>query len=364
MSSKRKKMNNLKRLTRSQTKAKKASKATNNIVPTEASASIYNGVLLGNNIEVPPFDERVNEGNTIRMDEKQGEEIKKDNIEENSHKAISPSYDEARILFNDRITQENKNIQMDRKSAMKIENDQKLFFQQNNIPLKDNINMTKKADYEVKIEEMNKLLQISEENLRRQQAEEEIRRIQEKIYENSRKLDNLQTGRSFQNLDSNRSHQIGNNTYANKNNIYDEDYMQNQNMFNRNVDKNNFNRSNYEQDLGMDRLIKKFSRIEKVKNPRDDLGYFQEEFHRLNIRDDYVKYNILIEKWLTEDVSNFYKLVDREHRNFETFCDFCVNRDNSLSEILSKIPQYDTSTPFGVFLADATKYAKAVKKTA
>ena len=166
---------------------------------------------------------------------------------------------------------------MDKKSAMKIENE--TFFQQNNIPLKDNLNMTKKADYEVQKKEMNKLLQISEENLRRQQAEEEIRRTQEKIYENSRKLDNLQTGRSFQNLDSNRSHQIGNNTYANKNNIYDEDYMQNQNIFNRNVDKNNFNRSNYEQDLGMDRLIKKFSRIEKVKNPRDVLGYFQEEFH-------------------------------------------------------------------------------------
>ena len=160
---------------------------------------------------------------------------------------------------------------------MKIENE--TFFQQNNIPLKDNLSMTKKADYEVQKKEMNKLLQISEENLRRQQAEEEIRRIQEKIYENSRKLDNLQTVRSFQNLDSNRSHQIGNNTYANKNNIYDEDYMQNQNIFNRNVDKNNFNRSNYEQDLGMDRLIKKFSRIEKVKNPRDVLGYFQEEFH-------------------------------------------------------------------------------------
>ena len=73
-------------------------------------------------------------------------------------------------------------------------------------------------------------------------------------------------------------------------------------------------------------------------------------------------YNILIEKWPTEDVLNFYKLVDREHRKFETFCDFCVNRDNSLSEILSKIPQYDTSTPFGVFLADATKYAESSKE--
>ena len=98
-----------------------------------------------------------------------------------------------------------ENIQLDKKSAMKIENE--TFFQQNNIPLKDNLSMTKKADYEVQKKEMNKLLQISEENLRRQQAEEEIRRIQEKIYENSRKLDNLQTGRSFQNLDSNRSHQ-------------------------------------------------------------------------------------------------------------------------------------------------------------
>ena len=40
MSSKRKKTNNLKRLARSQSKAKKANKATNNIVPTDSCYSI------------------------------------------------------------------------------------------------------------------------------------------------------------------------------------------------------------------------------------------------------------------------------------------------------------------------------------
>ena len=42
MTSKRKKMENLKHLTRSQSKAKKASKATNNIALTEPSVSGYN----------------------------------------------------------------------------------------------------------------------------------------------------------------------------------------------------------------------------------------------------------------------------------------------------------------------------------
>ena len=208
---------------------------------------------------------------------------------------------------------------------------------------------------------MNKLLKISEENLRRQQAEEEIRRIREKIYENNNKLENLTTSQNFIHTDNNMTHHISNNMYANKNNFCDEDYMQNQNIYNRNFDNINSNHTVYGKYMEMDRLMKKFNRIEKVKNPRDVLGYFQEEFHRLNIRDDYVKYNILIEKWPTEDVSNFYRLVDREHRNFESFCDFCVNRDDSLSEILSKVPQYDASTPFGVFLADATKFAESSK---
>ena len=61
-------MNNLKRLTRSQSKAKKASKATNNKVPTEPSVNGYNGILHGNIIEVLPFDKTANEENTIKMD--------------------------------------------------------------------------------------------------------------------------------------------------------------------------------------------------------------------------------------------------------------------------------------------------------
>ena len=79
------------------------------------------------------------------------------------------------------------------------------------------------------------------------------------------------------------------------------------------------------------------------------MGYFQEEFYRLKIRDNYVKYVILAKKWPTEDVFQLLKIIGQ---NFETFCDFCVNRDNSLSKIFSKVPQYAASTPFGVFLAD------------
>ena len=46
---------------------------------------------------------------------------------------------------------------------------------------------------------------------------------------------------------------------------------------------------------------------------------------------------------------------------FHTFYDFCVNRDDSHSKILSKAPRYNASTPFGVFRADATKFVESSK---
>ena len=57
MSSKRKKMNSIKRLTRSQSKAKKAIKATTNIVPTDTSVSGYTFIseLLKNECNLYTF---------------------------------------------------------------------------------------------------------------------------------------------------------------------------------------------------------------------------------------------------------------------------------------------------------------------
>ena len=182
----------------------------------------------------------------------------------------------------------------------------------------------------------------------------------EKLNENNKKLENISATQNFRYHENYMPHQADINPHTNKINNYHDD-LPNQTRYNANIDRNDFIRSSYEQEMGIDRLMKKFKRIEHVKNPRDVLSYFQEEFHRLSIHDDHIKYNILVEKWPREDVSNYYKLFDRDNRNFHTFCDFCVNRDDSLSDILSKIPQYDASTPFGVFLADATKYAESCK---
>ena len=79
------------------------------------------------------------------------------------------------------------------------------------------------------------------------------------------------------------------------------------------------------------------------------------EFGHLNIHEDNVKYNILVEKWPTHDVSNYSKLIDREQKNYNKIRDFCDNSNDILPEILDKTPQYDVSTPFWVFLADMTK---------
>ena len=143
--------------------------------------------VLPTSTEVPPFDETENSGDTERKVEKQGEEAKKANIEEKSFQAHTPSYDEARTLFYGRKIQENTKIEMDRISPMKMENDQKTFFSTYNFPTHDNLTVVK-TNYEVQLEEMNKLLQVSEKNHKRQQEEEEIRRTTKKIYEINKKL--------------------------------------------------------------------------------------------------------------------------------------------------------------------------------
>ena len=80
-----------------------------------------------------------------------------------------------------------------------------------------------------------------------------------------------------------------------KANKYHDDFITNQTSYNANIDRNDFNRSIYEQEMVIDRLMKKFRTIKTVKNPRDVLSYFQEEFHRLSIHNDHSKYNILVE---------------------------------------------------------------------
>ena len=95
MSSKRLSMDDIKRMTRSQTKAKSQNKQLPNLTTTEPSVSGYNGVLP-TSIDVPPFDETANSGPNERNVKNKGEEGKKTVMEGYSFKVSTPTYDEAR----------------------------------------------------------------------------------------------------------------------------------------------------------------------------------------------------------------------------------------------------------------------------
>ena len=125
-------------------------------------------------------------------------------------------------------------------------------------------------------------------------------------------------------------------------------------------DKNSGDRAIYERNT-IDRFLEKYKNFKIIKNARHSIYFLNEEFYRLNIHDDDLKFKILLTIWPQEDISLFYRLNKREHRNFHTFCDFCENKHNTLSEILSKKPQYNDSTKFKDFFADVVEFAESSK---
>ena len=348
--------------TRSQAREQSSASAVNPLKVTTTdpnpSGDGYNGAQQTGTIP-PNFDETANTSNRIQEDKLA--ETAENKMADSVFQVQTPTYDESRLLNSNRTIREGKMIQMDKLQTMETEDDHKLFYQHPSATDQNKSDVVKQADYLLEHQKMQRLLQESEEKLRRRQAEDEIRKMAEKLNENNKKLESISATQNCRYHENYMPHQAGPNPHMNKINNYHDDFIPNQTSYNANIDRNDFSRSIYVQEMGLDRLMKKFKRIEHVKDPRDVLGYFQEEFHRLSIHDDNSKYNILVEKWPREDVSNYYKLFDRDNRNFHTFCEFCVNRDDSLSDILSKIPQYDASTQFGVFLADVTKYAESCK---
>ena len=348
-------------ITRSQIREQSSTSVPNppkvtNTEPTNITVDGYNGVQKTGTIP-PTFDNTANTKTKIHEDKTT--EVAEDKMADSVFQAQTPTFEESRLLNSNRTFREGKMIQMDRLPTMEIESDHKHFYHNSNTIDQIKSDEVKQPDYRFEHQKMKQLLQESEEKIRRQQAEEEIRKMAEKIYENNKMLENNRAAQNFRYHDNYMPHQADINQHINKINNHHDDFIPNQTNYNTNIDRNDFYRSIHDQEMVSDRLLKKFKRIETVKNPRDVLSYFQEEFHRLSIHDDHCKYNILVEKWPREDVTNYYKLIDRNNRNFHSFCDFCVNRDDSLSDILSKKPQYDGSTPFGVFLAEATKWARS-----
>ena len=115
----------------------------------------------------------------------------------------------------------------------------------------------------------------------------------------------------------------------------------------------------FDRDTGLDDLDRKFHRFTKISKPRHILNYFVGEFERLNVTDDHVKYNIIVGKWVPEEVSQYYELVTPENRNFQSFKEFFEKRDQLLPPILGKIPVHSSTTPFSDYVAEATKWAMA-----
>ena len=322
MSSKRLSMGDIsKRLTRSQTRDKTKNNSTSNSTTSDPKGIGYNGVL-GTNTTVPPFDRTETNENRAEAAEV--------NIEKNSYKAKTPSFEEAKTLIYEQFMQENKMMDMEKNPVMKAEDVQKFILQQGNIPKQEKT--VNHLDYEKELKRMSKLLQESEENLRRHHAEGEIRRMAEKNYENKKKIENMTKFQQFQNQDSYIHYQNGNN-----------------------VNDSSF----FNKETSVDNLERRFHRFTKITKPRQTLNYFIGEFERLNVTDDHTKYNIIVGKWVPDEVSQYYRIVRPEKRNFQSFKEFFERRDSPLTPILGKPPVHTSSTSFSSYVAEATEWATA-----
>ena len=140
---------------------------------------------------------------------------------------------------------------------------------------------------------------------------------------------------------------------------YDHDLQQKSEHFFDNYEnsQNNIN-NNFNDTLRAQRLSKKFKRLNVVRNPRDTINYFEEELYDENVISDLEKYNYLIGFWPREDISDYYKIIERGDRNYNSLKNFCLHRDNELTEILDKIPTWETNTTFNQIYSTATKWAK------
>ena len=130
---------------------------------------------------------------------------------------------------------------------------------------------------------------------------------------------------------------------------------------NKTIRKNGFDCAIFEQNTRIDRLLERFKGFTLIKNAKTTIYFLVEEFYRIKIHNEYIKFTVTIEIWpIKEDVLNYYKTIKRENRNFESLYNFLENKDSCYrSNILNKIPQYDASTSFTTVLADATVFAKS-----
>ena len=123
-----------------------------------------------------------------------------------------------------------------------------------------------------------------------------------------------------------------------------------------NSNQNSFN--NFSDTLKAQRLIKKFKRLDFVRNPRDTLRYFEEEMLNEDISSNSEKYKFLTGFWPREELSDYYKMTERSERNYSSLRNFFINRDNQLTEILDKISIWNGCTNFNKIFSTAVSWAK------
>ena len=165
---------------------------------------------------------------------------------------------------------------------------------------------------------------------------ETIRRLQNDIQNMNIKLNHFRSSQNEHEMLEKRDH-------------FFENYENN----NRNSINNNFNDT-----FRAQRLSKKFKRLDVVKNPRDTINYFEEELYDEGIFSDIEKYRYLKGFWPREEVSDYFKSVERGERNYSSLRKFCLHRDNQFTEILDKIPLWEISTNFNKIFSTATTWAK------
>ena len=115
----------------------------------------------------------------------------------------------------------------------------------------------------------------------------------------------------------------------------------------------------FDRDTSSDNLDRKFHRFTKITKPRHILKYLIGEFEQLNMTDDRTKYKIIVEKWVPDEVSQYYRLVNSENRKFQSFKEFFERRDHLLTPILGKPLIHTSDTPFSDYMAEAMKLETA-----
>ena len=101
--------------------------------------------------------------------------------------------------------------------------------------------------------------------------------------------------------------------------------------------------------------LKSVIKIDITANPRDEINYFEDMCHSLEIFDSQVRYQVLNSVWPDKDIRNFYTTAEYGQRCYKSLIDYLSNRDGQLGRVF--LPQPDFTTLNGQALElEVTKW--------